>query len=73
MQVGEKIKIFLGETGVSQAYISKKTGISTSKLNLSLNAKRKLSFEEYEMICWALGVSSDRFLTPRSPNNKDTA
>lgn len=73
MPVTQKIKQYLNDIGVSQSFISKKTGIDPVKLNLSLNSKRKLTFDEYELICWALEVSTDRFLTPKAPSNKDTA
>lgn len=76
MCVGQKIKAFIEETGTSQTYISKKTSISLPKLNLALNGKRKLTFEEYELICGTLGVNTDRFLTPKKPqteNNQKTA
>lgn len=67
MEVGEKIKRYIEENGISQAYISKKTGIAKPKLNLALNGKRRLTFPEYEMICWVLNVNTDKFLQPRMP------
>lgn len=70
MEVGEKIKCYLEEHGISQTFISKKTGIELPKVNLSLNGNRKFTYEEYEMVCWALGVNTDRFLKPRKPKEK---
>ena len=67
MEVGEKIKRYIEENGISQTYISKKTGIAMPKLNLALNGNRRLTFPEYEMICWVLNVNTDRFLRPRMP------
>lgn len=67
MEVGEKIKRYIEENGISQTYISKKTGIAMPKLNLALNGNRRLTFPEYEMICWVLNVNTDRFLQPRMP------
>lgn len=67
MEVGEKIKRYIEENGISQTYISKKTGIAKPKLNLALNGKRRLTFPEYEMICWVLNVNTDKFLQPRMP------
>lgn len=67
MDVGLKIKRYLDENGITQTFISKKTGIEMPKLNLALNGNRRLTFLEYEMICWALGVNTDKFLTPRKP------
>ena len=68
MEVGLKIKAYLEENGISQTFISKKTGIQLPKLNLALNGNRKFTFPEYEMICWALGVNTDKFLRPREPS-----
>ncbi len=65
MRVGLKIKKYLEANGITQSHVSSKTGISTSKLNLALNGKRRMTFEEYELICGALNVNTDKFLTPR--------
>lgn len=67
MDVGTKIKNYLEEKGISQAFVSSKSGIPPAKLNLALNSKRKLSLAEYESICWALGVGVDTFMEPRPP------
>lgn len=71
MEVGMKIKRYLDENGITQAFISRKTGISNSKLNLALNGNRKLTFEEYELICGALGVQAGFFLKARIPEEKE--
>lgn len=65
MCIGQKIKSYLDENGITQSYISNKTKISAPKLNLSLNGKRRLSLEEYELICGALSVGTDKFLEPK--------
>ena len=67
MGVGTRIKDYLSETGISQEFLSRKANISRPKLSLSLNEKRRITFEEYERVCWALGVNTDRFLTPHKP------
>lgn len=71
MEVGLKIKRHLDENGITQAFLSRKTGISRSKLNLALNGNRRLSFEEYELICGALGLPVDLFLEARVPEEAD--
>lgn len=68
LEVGQKIKAYLEANGISQKFLSEKTGIDTPKLNLALNGKRKLTFPEYETVCWALGVNTDKFLKPRMPD-----
>lgn len=72
MCVGLKIKAFIDESGISQTFISEKTKIPLPKLNLTLNGKRKMTFEEYELLCGVLNVNTDRFLTPKLPNKKYT-
>lgn len=67
MCVGTKIKAYLDERGITQAHISRETGIPLPKLNLSLNGKRRLEFEEYELICGAIDVSTAMFLEPKKP------
>lgn len=70
MTASRQIKDFLEARGISQAHISRETGIPLPKLSLALNEKRRLKLEEYEEICGALGVGCDTFLTPRSPENR---
>ncbi len=65
--LGEAIREYLKENRYSQIFISEKTGIEPAKLNLSLNGKRRFTFREYELICWALSVNTDKFLKPRIP------
>ena len=65
METGIKIKNYLEERGISQVFLSAKSRIPSPKLNLALNGKRKLTFDEYESICWALGVGVDTFLEPK--------
>lgn len=65
METGIKIKSYLEERGISQAFLSAKSNIPPAKLSLALNGKRKLTFDEYESICWALGVGVDTFLEPK--------
>lgn len=68
LEVGMKIKNYLDENGISQVHLSKKTGIPSPKLNLALNGKRRMTFEEYELICGALGVEASFFLKARTPS-----
>jgi hypothetical protein len=65
MTVGERIKDYLEESGRTQKWLSRNTGIPTAKLSLSFSGRRKLSFEEYELICGALAVDTNKFIVPR--------
>lgn len=67
MDTGIKIKDYLDSNGISQSFLSARSGVPLVKLNLSLNGKRKLTLNEYESICWALGLSIDTFLEPKPP------
>ncbi len=69
MSVGLKIKAFMDEAGISQTYVANKAKMQLPKLNLALNGKRKMTFEEYEIICGVLNVNTDRFLTPKKPTD----
>ena len=70
MEVGMRIKKYMEENGVTQAFLSRKTGMPSPKLNLALNGKRRLTFEEYELICGVLGVDAGFFLRARVPDIK---
>lgn len=65
METGTKIKSYIEERGISQVFLSVRSNIPAPKLNLALNGKRKLTFSEYEAICFALGVGVDAFLEPK--------
>lgn len=73
MEVGMKIKKYLEENGISQAHVSKETGINPVKLNLALNGKRRLTFDEYALICGVICVNTDKFLKPRMPEEEKEA
>lgn len=70
MCVGKKIKSYLENNGITQTFVANKTGIPVQKLNLSLNGNRRLDFDEYELICGALSVGTDKFLGPKIPESK---
>lgn len=65
-----EIKNYLKENGISQAFLSRKTQIDPSKLNLSLNGERKMTLDEYCLICGALGLNTDFFIRPKLPDKK---
>ena len=65
------IKKYLEEIGMSQAFLSRRTEIASPKLNLALNGSRKLSLDEYAVICGVLGVDTNFFLKPRLPGIRE--
>jgi transcriptional regulator with XRE-family HTH domain len=73
MCVGSKIKVYLTDHGITQTFLSNKTGIALPKLNMSLNGNRRLEFDEYERICGALDVGTDKFLEPKLPDTVENS
>ena len=67
MNVGMEIKLHLKREGRTQMWLSRSTGIPIHKLNLSLCGRRKITFEEYALICGALGVDTNKCLHPVIP------
>lgn len=65
MQVNLEIKKYFADNGITQAFVSKKTGIEPAKLSLSLQGERRLTLDEYAVICGVLGVDANKFLHPR--------
>lgn len=53
---------YLENNGITQTYLSERSGMTTNALNLSLKGKRKLTADEYIKICDALKVPYDLFL-----------
>ena len=70
MEVGMKIKEYLDTNGISQARVGREADINLVKLNMALNGKRRMTFEEYSAICYVLGLNTDYFLKPRMPDKK---
>ena len=66
MSVGQKIKAYLKDTGRTQVWLSNNTGIPAPRLNLTLSGKRKMTFDEYALICGALNVDTNVFIVPRT-------
>lgn len=64
IQTGAMIKKYLENNGISQTFISKQTGIKLPKLNLALNGKRRITVDEYFLICVSLGLNADYFFNP---------
>lgn len=70
MGVGADIKNYLSDNNILQTELSIDTHIPLPKLNLALNERRKMTFEEYELICGALSLPTSKFLKPRFPQVK---
>lgn len=68
---GSNIKRYLEEAGITQAYLSRETGIDAAKLCLALNGNRQLSIEEYLLICKTIGVDTNFFIDTELQGKKD--
>lgn len=55
------MKNYLDENGIKYSFLSEKIGIPMNILSPLLNGKRKMSAEEYFLLCEALGVPVDTF------------
>lgn len=67
MSTEKQIKEYLKQNGISQTHIAKAIGMKEPILSMTLNQKRKLSLDEYALICGTLNVNTDYFLKPRLP------
>ena len=65
------IKEYLNKNGISQSFLGRKAGIDLPKLNMALNGQRRLSLDEYAVICGVLNVNTDYFLKPRMTNQEE--
>lgn len=59
--IAKAIADYLRENGIKQSFICKKTGLTQYSISCALKGKRKLSVEEYGLICNALNVTYDFF------------
>lgn len=67
MSTEKQIKEYLKQNGISQVHIAKEIGMAEPILSMTLNEKRKLTLDEYALICGVLKVDTNRFLKPRLP------
>jgi Helix-turn-helix. len=61
--VGQRIKAYLAEHGIKQAFLVEKTDIPSSALTQMLSGNRKIEVMEYYRICKALKVDVNMFLS----------
>ena len=61
MQMHERVKRYISDRGLSQKIIAANMGIPEPKLSLILNGKRRMTVDDYELICRAMAVDPARF------------
>ena len=62
MLVYEKVKFYLEDKGIKQAFVAQKCNLSATTLNAMMNGKRKMYAEDLRSICYALEVSPELFI-----------
>ena len=63
MNTAEKIRDYMRDTGRTQSYLCRQTGLSSTAMSLALGGKRRIRLDEYCKICKALDVDPGFFLT----------
>lgn len=66
----ERIVDYLKANGITQAFVSKRTGINDSTLSAKLKGQVRITVDDIENICLALGRTPADFLMARSPEEK---
>lgn len=59
--IGTKIKDYLADNGIKQAFLAEKTGLSPSQVSDICIHDRKIDCIEYYKICKALNLELDYF------------
>lgn len=62
MIVQQRIAQYLVQKGIKQKFLCDKTGIKQVKMSNLMNARIKLSADDFELICKALGEKPDQFI-----------
>ena len=62
MVVQTRVAEYIRNMGIKQTVISEKTGISVSALSAMLTNRRKMTADEFEKICIAIGKSPNDFM-----------
>ena len=71
MSVQTRISAYMRQMGISQASISKKTGISADKMCAIVNNRLRMTADEYELICKAIDKTPNDFFDVRVETEAD--
>ncbi len=61
MNTNQKLKEYLKENGITQAFICEKTGLTSVQVSKIVNGTRKITADELVLISKALRVSPEIF------------
>lgn len=62
MNVQDRVSEYVQNNGIRQSFIVQKTGLSKYIISAILNKKRKMSADEFELVCKALNKSPNDFM-----------
>ncbi len=62
MDIQKRIAQFINDNGVKQSFLSEKTGLSRNIISGIMTSQRKMSADEYFMICQALNKEPNYFM-----------
>lgn len=65
MVVQTRVAEYIRNMGIKQTVISEKTGISVTALSAMLTNRRKMTADEFEKICIAIGKSPNDFMVTK--------
>jgi len=63
LDITAKIRTYMKDTGRTQSFLCRQTGLSNTAMSLALGGKRRLRLDEYCKICRALDVEPGFFLS----------
>lgn len=62
MTIASTIRAYLQDHGIKQTFIAEKCGWSKQELSCIVNEKSKMTVEDYQTLCRAIGVPYELFL-----------
>lgn len=62
MNVQERVSEYILNNGIKQSFIVERTGLNKDVISAILNKRRKMTADEFEIICRALGKTPNDFM-----------
>lgn len=62
MNVQERVADYILNNGIKQVFIVEKSGLNKDVISAILNKRRKMSADEFELICKALNKTPNDFM-----------
>ena len=62
MNVQERVSEYILNNGIKQSFIVERTGLNKDIISAILNKRRKMTADEFEIICRALGKTPNDFM-----------